>query len=181
MARSSITQAIVLKRINSGETDRLVTLLCQDSGKTLCVAKGVRKLKSSNRANLEPGNLVKVFLVETKGLPLLTQSQLLRDAAPVRRSLTGIRQLTEVLEIFDRLFVENDIDSQSYQIAYRIYRQLLSRNKRNLQIKAELNHLLESLGYQSLQETKHHNIADYVAELSEKKMHSYDFLQPKKR
>ena len=105
MARSSITQAIVLKRINSGETDRLVTLLCQDSGKTLCVAKGVRKLKSSNRANLEPGNLVKVFLVETKGLPLLTQSQLLRDAAPVRRSLTGIRQLTEVLEIFVLLFV----------------------------------------------------------------------------
>lgn len=177
MAQTLITQAIVLKRINSGETDRLVTILSRDLGKTLCVAKGVRKLKSSNRANLEPGNLVKVFLVKTKSLPILTQSQLLKDSAKSKTTLTGIRQLAEILEIFDRLFVEEFIDPESYELAYKVYEQLLSKNKRNIEIIKQLDLLLQSLGYQELKASKHHSIADYVAELSEKKMKSHDFLK----
>ena len=52
--KSITTEAIVLKRRNSGEVDRLVTLITQDKGKLQCIAKGVRKMTSSKRAFLEP-------------------------------------------------------------------------------------------------------------------------------
>jgi DNA repair protein RecO (recombination protein O) len=177
MSSSFSTQAIVLKRSNIGETDRLVTILSQDRGKIVCVAKGVRKLKSSNRANLEPGNCVKAFLIENKGLPLLTQTRLLQNADQLKLSLTHITQLSQILEIFDRLFVEGFIDEEASQIAFAIYDELLSPEKHNLKIKNKLNSLVQVLGYQDMTETLHRSILDYVAEISEKKMKSVEFLR----
>lgn len=177
MSRSFSTIALVLKRSSIGETDRLVTLLSAERGKVVCVAKGVRKLKSSSRANLEPGNHITAFLIETKGLPLLTQSRLLRDASPLRSSLAKITQLQQILEIFDRLFVEDFIDEEASRLAFAIYAELLSPHKHNRQIKQLLNQLVQVLGYQDLEETLHQSINDYVAEITEKKMKSVEFLR----
>lgn len=177
MIHSFKTQAIVLKRVSVGETDRIVTLLSKDSGKLVCVAKGVRKLKSSNRANLEPGNLVKVFLIKTKGLPILSQSTLLRDSTLLRKSLVNISQLSQILEIFDRLFVEDFIDEETSNLAFAIHQELLSEKKNNNTIKTLLNSLIQNLGYQNPKDTMHATILDYVAEISEKKMKSFEFLK----
>lgn len=177
MSHSFKTEAIVLKRTNYGETDRVVTLLSKDQGKIVCIAKGVRKLKSSNRANLEPGNLVKVFLVQTHAMPLLTQSQLVKEANQIRQSLTGISQLSQILEIFDRLFVEEYIDEDTSDLAFAIHQELLSENKKNHKLKSLLNELIKNLGYQDFSATSHQNILDYVAEITEKKMKSFDYLK----
>ena len=177
MIHSFKTVAIVLKRVNVGETDRIVTLLSQDQGKLVCVAKGIRKLKSSNRANLEPGNLVEVFLVKTKGPPILSQSKLLQDSTSIRHSLTSISQLSQILEIFDRLLVEDFIDEETSNLTFAIHQELFSPNKRNSKIKALLRSLMQNLGYQDPQQTSHANILDYVAEITEKKMKSYEFLK----
>jgi len=177
MSHSFKTEAIVLKRTNTGETDRIVTLLSKDHGKIVCVAKGVRKLKSSNRAILEPGNLAQIFLIETKSLPILTQSKLIKEADSVRKSLTGISQLSQILEIFDRLFVENYIEPETSQLAFAIHQELLSNNKNNSKIKLMLHNLIKNLGYQDIKDTAYSNVLDYVAEITEKKMKSFDFLK----
>lgn len=177
MNHSFKTEALVLKRANTGETDRIVTLLSKDRGKLVCVAKGVRKLKSSNRAILEPGNLAQVFLIETKSMPILTQSRLLAEATLARQSLSGISQLSQILEIFDRLFVEDFIDEETSAIAFAIHEELLSINKRNDRIKFLLTEMVKALGYQDLKQTAHANILDYVAEITEKKMRSFEFLR----
>lgn len=177
MTHSFKTEALILKRINTGETDRIVTLLSKDRGKIVCVAKGVRKLKSSNRAILEPGNLAQVFLIETRSMPILTQSRLIKEAQIARQSLAGISQLSQILEIFDRLFVEDFIDEETSFLAFAIHEELLSENKRNSKIKILLQELIKALGYQDLKETAHLNILDYVAEITEKKMKSFDFLK----
>ncbi len=177
MNHSFKTEALILKRVNTGETDRIVTLLSKDRGKIVCVAKGVRKLKSSNRAVLEPGNSATVFLIETKSLPILTQSKLIKEASHIRQSLSGISQLSQILEIFDRLFVEDFIDEETSELAFAIHAELLSETKRNNTIKALLQELITKLGYQDLKNTAHQNILDYVAEITEKKMKSFDFLK----
>lgn len=177
MTNSFRSQAIVLKRVNVGETDRIITLLSKDHGKLVCVAKGIRKLKSSNRANLEPGNLVEAFFVRTKSLPILTQTKLLRDSTSIRSSLTSISQLSQILEIFDRLLVEDFIDEETSHLAFAIHQELLSENKKNHKIKALLSLLMQNLGYQDPKDTAHANILDYVAEITEKKMKSFEFLR----
>jgi len=183
MSHSFSSTALVLKRRTLGETDRLVGLLTQDLGKLTVVAKGVRKLGSSNRANLEPGNLIQAFMIETKGLPILTQTRLQIDASQVYQdldrhlALKKISHLQQILEIFDRLFVENFIDEGSFALALKIHNLTLKPDNQAGKIKLLLNQLLQLLGYQDLKETSHQNIADYVAEISEKKLKSYEFLK----
>jgi DNA repair protein RecO len=182
MSRSFSTQAIVLKRRASGETDRLLTLLTESRGKLLVVAKGVRRLSSSNRANLEPGNLIQAFCIKTKGLSLLTQSRLLFDTSKIYQNLAQpdalkkISHIQQILEIFDRLFVEEFIDEGSFDLALKIEKLVLKNGNQAAKIKQSLNQLLILLGYQDIKDTKHQNIQDYVAEISEQKMKSFDFL-----
>ena len=138
----------------------------------------MRSLKSSRRAHLEPGNHLKIFGVYTKGLPIITQTSLLEDMHQSRNSLVGVRQLTQVLEVLDRLFVEGDIDQSAYIKVIEIRQSLFSHSAyRKLQ--TLLGNLLEHLGYQDFHETAHTSVLDYVAEITEKRMKSFEYLQVK--
>lgn len=172
------TEGLVLKRVSTGETDRVVTFLTRDFGKLVGVAKGVRSLKSSRRAHLEPGNYLKIFGVYTKGMPLITQTSLLTNAHQTQQSLAEVRRLTQILEVFDRLFVENDADQAAYQQALLI-RQTLDQKAGHAKLQALLGKLLERLGYQDYRNTKHTSVLDYVAEITEKRMKSFEYLRVK--
>lgn len=143
----------------------------------VAVAKGVRKLTSSKRAFLEPGNLVKIQLIETKSLPLLTQATLIEDTATMRGSLAQIRQLTQLLEIIDKLFVEEELETHIFSQILKIRQKIVLGSK--LDLKKDLVQLVEWLGYQNLAETEFESILDYVADLTGKKMRSFDWLKPK--
>lgn len=168
----------MLKRTNVGETDRVVTFLTRDFGKLVGIAKGVRSLKSSRRAHLEPGNYLKIFGVYTKSMPLITQASPLTNGDPNRSSLSSLRQLSQVLEVLDRLFVEGDIDQRAYLKALEL-RQALFDKSAFKNIQSLLGTLLEQLGYQDYRETAHNSVLDYVAEITEKRMKSFDYLQVK--
>jgi hypothetical protein len=58
---------------------------------------------------------------------------------------------------------------------------VLSEKNQAAKIKTKLNRLLILLGYQDIKDTKHQNIQDYVAEISEQKMKSFDFLNTHNR
>lgn len=175
-SKSAITAALVLKRSSTGEADRVVTLLTKERGRLVTIAKGVRKLTSSKRAFLEPGNLVKIQLIETKSLPILTQAVLIDDTAKMRASLSQIRQLTQLLEIIDKLFVEEELERHVFSQILKIRQKIVLGSKFDL--KKDLVQLIEWLGYQNLAETEFESILDYVSELTGKKMRSFEYLKP---
>lgn len=177
--RSFTCQAIVLKRTSFGETDRILTLLSQEYGKLSVVAKGVRKLSSSRSAIIEPGNLIKAYCISTKSLPLLTQTSLISDTAGARESLIQMKQLHQLLEIVDRLFVEIELDLETFQLILQTRDLILENNAPLRRIRENLEILISSLGFQTSTEAGFENLSDYVSSLSDKKVHSYDFLTPK--
>jgi len=61
------TNAIVLKRENIFEADRLYHLYTEDFGKVRAIAGGVRKINAKLTGHLEPFNLVWVELMTKKG------------------------------------------------------------------------------------------------------------------
>lgn len=178
-AKTFVTEGIVLKRSNVGETDRVITFLTRDFGKLVGIAKGVRSLTSSRRAHLEPGNRVTLFAVATKSMPLITQTKLLETAAGSKTvTLSDMRQLAQILEVFDRLFVEGDIDQSAYAQAITLRQTFLKHAPRRV-IQEQLGTLLEHLGYQDYRETAHDSVLDYVAEITEKRMKSFEYLRVK--
>ena len=178
MSRSYSTDAIVLKRANVGEADRVVTLLSRSEGKLTCVAKGVRKLSSSQRAALEPGNLVTVHLVKTKSLPILTQTKLQADFAQAKQDLKGMKRLLGVLEFVDQLFPEGEEDAELFAGVVSLMAKLSTTEFSLTDLQASLGDMLVNLGYQHPADTKYASITEYVTAVAERPMRSFHFLTP---
>ena len=168
------TQAVVLKRSNFGEKDRIVTLFTQERGKIAAVAKGCRDIKSSRLSTLEPGNLVDIYLIVTKGLPILTQAKLVDEFIQTKQSLKKMKQLLQVLEIVDALSVEEE-NWEVFQGLSNILHNL-NTLPTHAQIKSELALLVEQFGFQHVSDTEYQSVGEYVSSLSDKPLHSYDFL-----
>lgn len=178
-ARSFSCQAVVLKRTSVGETDRVVTLLSQEFGKIAVVAKGVRKLTSSKRAFLEPGNHINAYCIVTNSMPLLTQATLISDTDEVRSSLLKMRQLNQLLEIFDQLFVENELEPELFDLILDTRGSVLQSIPVVAKIRTQLEQLIMLLGFQDPQDTQFLNINEYINSLTDRKMHSFEFLTVK--
>lgn len=175
--RSLTTLAIVLNRRNYGEADRILTLLTADQGKLSVIAKGSRKLSSTKRAFLEPGNLIRCQLVATKGMAILSQAQVESEYALAKQTLPRLRQLSQVLEIVDRMFVEGEEDSLLFNEVITILELLNQTNNQAGKIKTRLSYILSELGYQTIGTSG--SLLQLVEEASDKPMRSWQFLAVK--
>lgn len=174
--RSFTSNGIVLKRSNVGETDRVVVLLTQEFGKVVCVAKGVRTLASSKRALLEPGNYIKGFFITTKSLPLLTQAVLLESCSQLEQTLARIKQLTQVLEVFEKLFVEQELEQVTFDKVLALRATIANNTATAKTISLELRKIITELGYQDPKDSQYSTITEYISALSDKPLNSFEFL-----
>lgn len=179
MARqhSIVTQGLILQRRSTGEADRIVTLLTPDLGKVVCIAKGVRKMTSSKRGVLEPGHQVKIMLLPTASWSILTQATLIFDLQNSWGNLPQLRRISQVLEILDRLTLEGEADPQLYLQAIALTQSIIKAEASDSSIRAELDAIIQNLGYPSITDTSHQNMSEYVSELCERKLHSFEFLK----
>lgn len=175
-SKSTSLEAIVIKRLNTGETDRLVTLLSKKKGKILVVAKGVRKLKSSKASFFEPGNLIKAHLIITKSLPILTEAILLDDLYSSRSDLKKISKLSQILEIIDNLFVEEAIDEDIFESIHESLKFVASQDNFK-KIKLILLEIIKRQGFLDEIDEPNFSITDFLQELTNKKLRSFDFYQ----
>ena len=67
--------AIVLKRRDQGEADRLLTVFTRDRGKLTLLAKGVRRQASRKAGHIEPFTQVDLLVAKGKSLDLVTQAE----------------------------------------------------------------------------------------------------------
>lgn len=165
--------------MNVGETDRIINLLTQEFGKITMVAKGVRKMTSTKRASLEPGNIVSAYCITTKGLPLLTQAKLVEDISELSNTLHAYRQLSQLLEIYEKLFVEDEIELHIYQKLTQLRKQVVIGKAPAEKVRDVLSDIIVAMGFQHPQESKYDTITQYVQALSDSKVNSYAFLQVK--
>ncbi|MBP6880290.1 DNA repair protein RecO [Candidatus Saccharibacteria bacterium] len=59
------TRALVLRRVNYQESDRILTILTEENGKVSAIAKGVRKAKSKIASGIEPLALQQLTILKS--------------------------------------------------------------------------------------------------------------------
>ncbi|MBU1104363.1 DNA repair protein RecO [Candidatus Parcubacteria bacterium] len=119
------TTAIVLRRINYSDSDRIYTLLTPDLGKISAIAKGVRKIKSRKAGHLDLGCIVKVSLAEGKNLHILTQAETIQTVEFAKGNLKLANAILEAIESINKALYEGQAGSFYYQL-YRDFRDNLS-------------------------------------------------------
>jgi DNA repair protein RecO (recombination protein O) len=67
MSQQLVTTGIVLKRVDYGEADRILTLLTPNYGKLQLMAKGVRRIKSKLAGGIELFSVTNVTFIKGRG------------------------------------------------------------------------------------------------------------------
>jgi DNA repair protein RecO (recombination protein O) len=121
-------QAVVLRTIKLGESDRIVTLATESRGKVRAVAKGVRKTKSRFGGRLEPITHVSLLLYEGRQLDTVTQAETLDHFRSVREDLGRVGKATAMLEAVDHVVQEREPNSRLYQMLVGALRSLAAND-----------------------------------------------------
>jgi len=118
---TSRTPAIILRRINYGEADRILTLLTRDFGKVALIAKGVRKEKSKLAGGIELMCESDIsFLKGRGGLGTLVSTQLIRHFGSIHTNLDRMRVASEFLKRIDSV-TEDETSSDYYDLVLDMF------------------------------------------------------------
>ncbi len=116
------TEGIVLRSMNLGEADRVLTILTPRFGKLRVIAKGVRRTRSRIGGALEPFSDVQLVLAVGRTFDVVTASSLEDPHLGLRNDLHSTAAAWYVIELADR-FCEGSADSHE---AFRLLAQALS-------------------------------------------------------
>jgi DNA repair protein RecO (recombination protein O) len=116
------TEAIVLRTMDLGEADRVLTVLTPRLGKLRVIAKGVRRPRSRIGGGLQPFSDVQLVLAVGRTFDVVTSSSLEDPHLGLRNDLHSTAAAWYVVELADR-FCEGAADSHE---AFRLLAQALS-------------------------------------------------------
>ena len=83
-------EAIVLKRKDIGEADRLLTCFTRERGKLTLVGKGIRKTASRKAGHLELFAHTKLLVARGRTWDIITQAETVNIFLPLRENLSLI-------------------------------------------------------------------------------------------
>ncbi len=102
------TEAIVIRRANLGEADRIVTLFTREHGRLSVVAKGARKPKSRFAGRLELFTHLRALLAQGRTLDVVSQVDVIDPFAAIRGDLERMSTASFVAEVTGRGTAERD-------------------------------------------------------------------------
>jgi DNA repair protein RecO (recombination protein O) len=141
------TEAVVLRRFNLGEADRVLTLFSLEKGKIKAIAKGSRRPKSRKAGHLEPFTRVQLLLARGRELDIITQAEAVDTYAKLRDDLVRIGQASYVIELVDAFTVERDVNRLLYTQLTKTLDRLASQTSIEATIRFFELRLLELSGF----------------------------------
>jgi DNA repair protein RecO (recombination protein O) len=146
--RTFRTPAIILKRRDFGEADRLLTLLTPHHGKLDAVAKGARKPTSSKTGHVELFTEVDMLIARGRELGIVTQAQVTEPHLVLREELSRGAYANYAAELLDRFTTVGDDDFQSlYTLLASTLQRLCTAPDPRLVIRYYEIHLLDIVGF----------------------------------
>ncbi len=114
--RTFRTEAIVIRRSDFGEADRLVTLFTRDLGKKKAIAKGARKPQSRKTGHVELFMRSNFLIAEGRDLDIITQAEMVDAHPQLRDDLVKATYASYFTELLDRFTVEDDPHPNIYDL-----------------------------------------------------------------
>lgn len=105
------TKAIVIRKMQTGEYDQIVTLYSEDFGTMRAMARGVCKPTSVQSMHLELLNEVEFEVIHGKALPIISSAVVLEQYRAVKDSLPKLAGALFFTEVLDKIAFENEKDS----------------------------------------------------------------------
>ncbi len=140
-------EAIILKRTDVGEADRLLTMFTPERGKLRAVAKGARKPSSRKTGHVELFNRASLLIATAREIDIVTQADTLEPFLRLRDDLDRLSYAYYFAELVDRFTEEGEENRALYDLILQSFHWLeqtseLPRTARYFELR-----LLDTLGY----------------------------------
>lgn len=174
------TEGIVLKRVNFGEADRILTIYTRQCGKIKVLAKGIRKITSKKSGSLELFNWVRLCLAHGRTWDIVTETQTVRSFRTWRKDLRKVALAYHFSELIERLTPENVRNEEVFHLLAGSLLGL-SHAGANTLPQASQNFaqvLLEETGFWPKgKRVSSLNLEEYIESLIEKKLKAKNIFQ----
>lgn len=140
-------QAVVLKRMDYGEADRILTLYTQQQGKVRAIAKGSRRTTSRSGGHLELFALVDLQLARGRELDVVSQAETAESFRRVREDLELTSHAYYLAELVDLLTEDRMENSAVFAALLDSLAALEAGADVRLVVVAFQLRLLDALGY----------------------------------
>jgi len=142
------TDCVVIKVIDYGESDKLVTLYCPKAGKLNVIAKGAKRSKKRFVNKLEPFSHLNIQYNDKYKLPIITEATLLASFLPLRQQFIPYAAGTLICEHLYYWTAENDGDSELFGWLLWLLNELSTTKQPHPPLILFLTKLYGLLGYQ---------------------------------
>lgn len=170
-------EAVILKRRNIGEADRLITFFSKERGKITATAKGIRRITSRRAPHLEVFSRVVLMLHKGQRFDTITEVSPLDTFSTLRKDLPRVNAAYVLCDLLDVL-TPND---QEHRDVYGQIVAALSYLETSAPTKKFIfdycRTLLTSLGF--LSPSRHltdEGLIAYVEELTERRLKTKNLL-----
>lgn len=144
------TSAIVLRRMNFGETDRIVTLYSREYGKLGAIAKGARKGLSRFAAATELLAYGRYQLATGRTLDVLSQVEIKESFPSIHTNLSKVAHATYLAELVDKMLEERDPNPNIFDLLLStLYLMERPNDPEKITLMFELQ-FMKALGYEPI-------------------------------
>lgn len=118
------TPAIVLKKRNIGETDRVYSFLTREFGKMRATARGVRKPEAKLAGQIETLNFVHLSVMKGRGRGNVAGAIAESHFTHIRENETSLRAALEGVALFDGRVEDDEPDRELFELLLGFLRAL---------------------------------------------------------
>lgn len=172
-------EAIILRRRNIGEADRVLTIFTKEYGKIIVIAKGIRKITSHRAPYLEIFSHVNLMLHRGKIRDTVCEANPIDGFMNLRKRLPSINTAYYVCELTDALLAEK----QEHQDVFGLLTSALvaieheSTAEESFHTEQFALTLLRILGYLPPEkELLSRHIQPFIERITERRIKTYQFL-----
>lgn len=141
------TEAIVLRRADFGEADRLLTILTPEFGKRRVLAKGVRRIRSRKAGHLERFMRTSLLLARGRELDLISQAEVIAAHPDLREDLARSALAHYVAELAEAFAPEGEESRALYHLLAETLDRLDTEEDLQRVVRYYELHLLEIAGF----------------------------------
>lgn len=110
------TQAIIINRLNLGESDRILTLFSPERGKIRAICKGSRKTKSKYGGHTELFSLTDFVISEGKNLDIISDANMVKNYLADSPDMDKIKTIYYFAEVIDKLLPDDTANRDIYEL-----------------------------------------------------------------
>lgn len=107
MNENATLRGLVLRTVDMGESDRLMTILTAEEGKISLSAKGVRSVKSHRMAACQPFCYSEFTITERSSKRILTEARLIENFYAIREDIERFALASYLTELSEAVTVED--------------------------------------------------------------------------